>query len=511
MKKLANAAIIIVAMLLGSKVLGIMREMLLARQFGTSYIVDVYTICSSLPTVLFTIFASGFSHSYIPIYTRIKTKKEKNIFFSNLTNILTLFSLVLCVGCILFSKYILKLLAPGFEGEVAELANRFIKIISLYLPFFVIFSMCAVQSSAEEEFTVSYFCDYIVINVVIIISILLASPQNCYVLAYGYVISIIVALFILLTYLLTKGGVTYYRYFSLKDDKIKQISIMAVPVGLSLFANQINHVIDRMFASSLGEGIAGVLNYAEKVQLIPYSLVVSVFIAVCIPRINKYIAENENEKAMYYVKKAYMIAIYISIPVVAFLSLYSEQIIAVIFERGRFNRQSTIATAHCLKYYAWGIPFYAFREISTKVLMAKMKKKVILRNTIFVCLTNIVLNALLIRKLGYIALPIVTSVAGLLACILMNRDMKREGLRVFSKEQGSECAKIVLATVLAVCVCKILCMSKITLYDMDIAFVIGCLLAMITYIVMTIILNVEIIEWIYKLLPTRLKIIKKWN
>ena len=82
MKKIVKSALLMAAMMLVSKVLGLLREVFLAQQFGTSYIVDAYTVACTLPTVLFTLFASGFSNSYLPVYMRINEAERKNYFFS---------------------------------------------------------------------------------------------------------------------------------------------------------------------------------------------------------------------------------------------------------------------------------------------------------------------------------------------------------------------------------------------------------------------------------------------
>ena len=87
MKKIVKSALLVVVMMLISKVLGLLREIFLAQQFGTSYIVDAYTVACTLPTVLFTLFASGFSNSYLPVYMRINEPEKKNFFFNNLTSL----------------------------------------------------------------------------------------------------------------------------------------------------------------------------------------------------------------------------------------------------------------------------------------------------------------------------------------------------------------------------------------------------------------------------------------
>ena len=229
------------------------------------------------------------------------------------------------------------------------------------------------------------------INAVIIFSIIFATPSNPYLLAFGYVFSIILATIILIYYAF-KVNITQYSFiFSPFDGNFVRLCMLAVPIGLSLFVNQINGVIDRIFSSSLGEGVTSALSYANRLQLLPYSLVVSVFILVCTPRINKYFAEFNYDQAMFYVKKAFMLSFYLSLPIVLILLFFSAPIIHIIFQRGAFTSQSTIITAECLFMYALGLPFYAFREIATTALTANLKKYAILKNTTIAVILNILM------------------------------------------------------------------------------------------------------------------------
>lgn len=501
MKSLAKSAMAVTIMMLLSKILGLLREVLLANQFGTSYIVDAYTIAISLPTVLFTIFASGFSHSYLPVYSRLRDEEKKRYFFNNVLTIFTVISIFIAIVCFVGSDLLVHILAPGFDGKVAEITSVFIKIVVIYLPFYTIFNFFCTEESTKENFILSNFCNFILVNILIIVSIIVAAFTTSYVLIWGYVLSMVVATVILGMKMFIRGSIVYEPTFNMQDEYFKQMFYMAIPIGLSLFVNQLNSVVDRMFASSLGEGVTSALSYADKVQLIPYSLVVSVFITICNPRMTQKFADNNMNEGMYYTKKAVMIAIYISIPIVLILLVYSLPFVRMLFERGVFNADSSRLTAACLALYSIGIPFYAFREISTRVLTANLMQKKILKNTILVVSINCLLDMALVRFLDYKGLPIATSLAGGIACTLMYFDMKKAGLHVFDRGIIKEIIKIIILSVIDLGISYVFFIAFLRFIGESIAFLVACIIYCSIYLLFSWILRIDIFLWIWCRLP----------
>jgi len=500
-----------IILMLASKVLGLLREVFLAQQFGTSFIVDAYTIACTLPTVMFTLFASGFSNSYLPIFVRIGKQEQKNRFFNNLTCSLTIFSVVLTVVCILSSRIIAKVLAPGFNEETYSLTVKFLQGIAFYLPFYTAFNIFTVHANANEDFVGPGFVDSIVCNVAIIITILIATPQTPMVLIYGYVISMIIATTLLGLRIHFKKMAKFSFVCQIKDSYFRQACALAIPMGITMLTNQINAVVDKMFSSSLGEGITSALSYANKVQLIPYSLITSIFLSVCLPRMNKCFADNDHRGGLSYSKNALSIAWFIAIPVVLAIFAFSEQMIALMFERGAFDHEATKITAACLVCYALGMPFYAFREIAAKTLAAILKQKQVLKNTLISVLINIVLNFLFVRVWGYKGLALATSVAGLCAAVLMNKELKKCGLVILGDRMLHDFLKILCASVLSVGVALGGYYVLIEFLGGHIATIVSLLFAAGFYVFICGLWNVNILIWLYGNFPSKLKIIKKWN
>lgn len=507
MKRLARSAILITILLVLSKVLGFGREIFLAHQFGTTYIVDAYTVSITLPSVLFTIFASGISQSYIPIITRIKTIDEKKKFFSNVTAFLTLISFAVAFICFFGSNTIASVMAPGFDERTLALTSRFIKIIVTILPFMTLFNLLSAHVSASEDFLLAHFCDSIVINVILVLSIIVATKEKVDLLAYGYVLSMVVAVAILWLSAWKKEDLTISFKIDLTDSNLREILVLAIPLGLSLFANQLNALADRMFSSILGEGVTSAISYANKVQSIFLTLTTSVFLTVCYPRINMHFANNDNENGMFYLKKAFLIACYTSLPMVVVLFIYSVPVVQVMFEGGMFTANSTKITAGCLSYYSLGIPFYAFREIATRALAANKKQKLILKNTVLSVALNVCFNLLFINRLGYVGLALATSLAGMLSFILMMVDLERMGLSLFEKNQFKDLLKIILSTAITLIFNTILyqCLGKVM--SSNFAFMISIGVSALVYITSTVVLRTQIIIWVYDRLPAKLRIL----
>ena len=487
LKNLARSASVTAFLLIISKILGFAREVFLADCFGTTYIADAYVIAASLPSVLFALFASGFTQSFIPSYVRTDPKNRAR-FFSNTCSVL--------------------FLAPGFSTEPAALTARFIAVISFYLPIFTIFNVLTAYLAAQEDFIPGGFCDFILVNLVLIASILIATPQRPMILAYGYVASMILALAVLWAYARRKHGLRWEPVLDLHDRDFRHLCTLAIPLGLSLMADQINGVVDRMFASGLGEGVTSALSYANRVQSILLTLTTTIFIQVCYPRMNLYFAAGEKEKGSGYVQRALLIACYTSIPLVVMFALYAQPIISLIFQRGAFSDESTAVTSVCLTLYALGIPFFAFRTILTNTLAANMRQKLILRNTVITVASNIALDFLLVRIWGYRGLALATSLSGVLAASLMYRDIRTLNLPVFTRRQAADVVKYTLATACAAAVSLPVYRALLTAWSDELSALAAIAAAGMVYVLVTVLLKSELLIWLHAHLPARLQILR---
>lgn len=416
MKNIAKSTILVTLFLLLSKLFGFIRELILAYKFGTSYISDAYTIAVSFPNLIFAIFASGISQSYIPVFSRINPK-AKTDYFNTVATFMAIISIVVSIICFVFSGKIAYFLAPGFDERSLSLTTSFIAIIALEFPFLCYFDLLSAHEQAHENFVFSYFCDFIICNLIIILSIILSDTLHSYIMIIGYIIAMVFSCVLLHSYATFNRDISYKINFNFFDKNIIQLFQMALPLGLSLLISEMNSAIDKMFSSSLGEGITGALSYANRIQSLFLTLTTTVFITMCFPRMNVFFASGDRKGGMYYVKKSISIACFFSIPFMCILMIFSVPITKYLFERGSFTGMSTVITSNCLRYYSLGIPFYAFYAVETRALVSNMRQKDILAITLISIILNTVLNFLLVRLLGYIGLPLATSISGIFMSI----------------------------------------------------------------------------------------------
>lgn len=431
-----------------SKFLGIGREMVLAYKYSASNITDAYVIATTIPTVIFSILLSGISRSYIPIYTRINTKEEKKKFDSNIVSIMVLISTGLVAVFFIFKRNILAVLAPGFDMETYSLALKMAIIIIFVLPVRAIFNILAGYLNCKEDFLMLNFCNSIVINIFVILSIIVSSYEHIIILPILYVLGEILALGILWMYS-AKAGFEYQPYINLNNKEVKELISLAVPMGLSIMANQLNTVTDRALASSLKAGIMTALNYADKLQLIVLSLTVTIIATVSYPKLNQFFAENRLKDALEVVNKGLMITTFICLPSTFVLIIFAEPIVRTLFERGSFDASNTIITSQCLIGYAIGLMFYGYREIISQALAANKLQKRIFTNSVFAVCLNIGFDFILIKPLGHLGLALATSIVGFISALLLYRTLIKEVGQVGNMNTIKEVLKMLLAAVLA--------------------------------------------------------------
>lgn len=497
MGKLTKAVIYVFILQIASKVLGLLKESLLAYKFGTSFIVDAYTIAITFPSIIFAIFAGGIAEAYIPMMASIEGKQSGLKFTYNTMTILTCASLIVSFLCILLNAPIVDLLAPGFDTESLKLTQKLVLIISFIFPIMIAYNIIIAYTTFREHFITANFINLIIVNIIVIASILVASKAHPEVLSIGYVISQFIPLVCIWIIARKKLEFNFTFIFNLRDKNFKKLLTLAIPLGASLLVNQLNSMIDRIIASLLGEGVIAALGYANKIQLLFYSLTTSIIMSVCFPRINSHFVKHEYDQGMNYVRNGFMIATFIGIPIAATLFIFAEPITGLFFERGMFTAQSTEITAQCLAFYSIGIPFYSYREILLKALSARKRQDLILKNTTIAISANVILNLLLFRVLEHIGLALATSLSGVIATFLMYMDIKKVGLKLFHIEMWYDIIKIIICTIImgAIGIILGLCLQQ-SLVNMKILTVVIVLIMACSYLLLSYFSKVQILRWI---------------
>lgn len=422
-----KAVIFLIVITIVSKITGLFRDITLSFFYGASYISDAYIISMTIAIALFDVVVTGVITGFIPIYKEIEEKKgqaEARAFSGNLLNIVLLLGLVIVVIAQIFTKPIVLVFASGFSGEVLELAVAFTRI-SLFSIFFVgILYLLQGFLQAKEKFYVHAFIG-IPYNIVIILFIWLSSIYSIYLLVWGEIVGVFLQVLILFVFA-KKHGFKIRFGILFKNEYVKKMLYLSLPVIIGVSTHQINILIDRTIASNIIEGGISALNYADKVNLIIQGVFVLTMSTVLFPAISKMAVMADNDG----LKRSFETAInainIIVIPLALYLMIYSEDIVMLLFGRGAFDEQAVYLTQLALFGYSFGILGFAYREIVSRFYFAFQDTKTPMYNSLIAIAINIILNFILSYYLGILGLALATSISVIVAASLLLKGIRRK-------------------------------------------------------------------------------------
>ncbi|MFR8152373.1 MAG: lipid II flippase MurJ, partial [Romboutsia timonensis] len=295
-KKTKTTALVLMLIILTSKITGFFRDIVLAQTFGAGEITDAYLTALNIPVVLFDGISAALGTTFIPIYFKIKSSKgqeEVNKFTSNILNIVIIISLIFVLLGVIFAPYIVKIFAVGFKGDVFDLTVNYSKILIFSMVFIAINGLVSSYLVASGNVYISGAIT-IPFNIFVIIAIIFASVTESYVMVYGTLIAYIAQLLFQLP-LLIKKGYKHRLTVNLRDENIRQILFLVIPVFIGSYINQINAVVNRTLASTLDSGSITALNYANKLNMFAVGVIAVAISTIMYPILSK-LASEGNKK-----------------------------------------------------------------------------------------------------------------------------------------------------------------------------------------------------------------------
>ena len=413
MSNVAKATIGLMIVTMISKVLGFGREMLLSSFYATSWYVDSYVIALSIPTVMFAAIGGAISTSLIPIYSGINKEKgveEGNKFISNLINIILLLFTILLIICIIYCDSIVRVFGVGLEGERFKLAVDLTRILLFGIVFTGINYILVAYLQVHGDFEIPGLIS-LPYSIVIIISIILSAKlNNIYILGYGTLLAIIVQPLFLLPFAIKKG----FRYkfvLNIKDESIKKLIKLIIPVLIGVSVYQLNNLVDKTIASTFPAGTIASFNYALKLNFFVQGLFITSIVTVIYPHLSNLLSVKRIESFKKSVVKGINIMIVLVTPIAIGAIVLSVPVVRIVFERGEFGASSTMMTAKILSCYAFSLVAYGVSDIICRALYSLEDTKLPMINGVFVVAINIILNIVLSRTIGYLGLAIASTLA----------------------------------------------------------------------------------------------------
>lgn len=287
----------------------------------------------------------------------------------------------------------------------------------------------------------------ILLNAGMILGIVLSSEERYILLGYG-VLSGYILSFIILVVLARKNNFETNPNVNFKDEYLKKLVILTLPMILNDAVWQVNGIVDKSIASTIGAGYISAINYSHYIVDMVSSVFATSIVTVFFPNIVKSFNENGIEIVKSKTRKVLKIIIFITIPATVLIAFFAKTIVKILFFRGAFNNESLEITSMAVAIYSLALTFVCVKIILFKVFYAMQDTKSPTKSAIIAIIINIVFSVVLAKVMGYIGIIIATVIAAFISTILLIVMFNRKRGSLIGKKLWIDIMKILIATVI---------------------------------------------------------------
>ncbi|UCD80537.1 MAG: murein biosynthesis integral membrane protein MurJ [Desulfobacterales bacterium] len=427
--RVVKAAGVVGAATLLSRILGFIRDAVIAWYFGAGFSSDAFIAAFRIPNLLRRLFAEGsLSSAFIPIFTDVIVNKGRREAFQMARSgfrLLCLILIFIAVGGILLAPLIVRFIAPGFETEKLSITVTLTRLMFPYIIFIGLTALCMGILNVLGNFATPALAPAL-LNIAIIGSVLFIAPSlstPVLGLATGVLIGGMLQLALQLPALIRKG----FRIWGKSrwiHPALKRVGSLIPPVILGGAVYQINIVAGTLLGSLLSEGSVTYLYFADRLVQFPLGIFAIAAATAVLPSLSRQAAARQ----IYDLRNTFALSLrlvfFISIPATVGLIVLREPIVALLFQRGEFNAVATQLTARALLYYSLGLWAFSAVKIVTAVFFALQDTRTPVMIAVISIVANIILGVALMKPFAHGGLALATSLASVLNLVLLVRALR---------------------------------------------------------------------------------------
>jgi putative peptidoglycan lipid II flippase len=461
-----SAAFVITASGLASRLLGLVRDRMLASRFGAGDTMDVYYAAFRIPDLIYNFIVLGaLSAAFIPVFSSLISKKknggenseeelknneEAQNLVNGMLNISIFFIIILSLVLAIFAPVLMNFITPGFSPEKNNLVVMFTRIMFLSPLFLGISGIFGGVLTSFRRFVI-YSLAPILYNLGIIFGILFFvdfwGPIG---LAWGVVLGAV--LHMLIQYPAVRNLGFRYKYIfweSFKNSQVRKVFLLMIPRIMGISISQINLFVITIFASTLAGGSLAIFNFAQNLQSVALGIFGVSFAIAVFPVLSSLAAQEERGKFIDTFSSTFRQIIFFVVPMSVFIFVLRAQIVRVVLGSGKFDWEDTILTFECLGIFVISLfaqstipllarAFYALRDTKNPFFIALAAEAV-----------NILLVLALINRFEIIGLAIAFSVTSVLQMVLLFIFLHKKLKNLDEKNIAISFGKVLLASALA--------------------------------------------------------------
>ena len=435
-----------------SRILGYVRDILIAIFLGTSLFADAFFVAFRLPNTFRRLFSEGtFNAAFIPSFAGAlaKNKKSADNFAKNVFSLLFIILLALVLLAEIFMPKLIFLIAPGFYGD-SEKLKLAIDLSRITFPFLFFISLASFYGAILNSYNkfAAAAAAPIILNVILICSLFFSQWLNISnVMTLSYAVSL--AGFLQLLILLFSVRKIFKPFFPLKikiNKKIRFFFSKLLPSIFSSGVTQINILVGTIIAS-FQAGAVSYLYYADRVYQINLAVAGIAIGTVMLPELSKQVKKNNFNKISNLQNRALELCLFLSIPAATALVLASNEIITSLFGYGSFNLNSVTNTAIALVFFAFGVPAFSILKIFSNFFFARNDTKTPFYLSLMSVTLNILISLSLFNKIGFVIIPIATSISSWINVFFHFYFIKKRNLYYFDRMFIFKFPRIILSVV----------------------------------------------------------------
>ena len=456
---LLKSTSVVSAMTLLSRILGLVRDIVFARFFGATIVMDAFIVANRIPNMLRRFFAEGaFSQGFVPVMARYKESREHadaREFVDAVAGTLGLVLFLVTLVGVIAAPLLVLMVAPGFVGEDGrfDLATAMLRFTFPYLLFVSLTAFAGGILNTYGKFAAPAFTP-VILNVVLISCALWLAPlleEPGMALAYGVFLAGIAQLLFQLPFLAKIHAIPRPRWRP-RHAGVRRVGTLMLPAIFGSSVAQINVLVGGIIASLLGVGKISYLYFSDRLMEFPLGLFGIALATVMLPTLSRQAANHAMDEFSRTIDWAMKLVVLIALPAAIGLVILASPLLVTLFYGGIFSRLDVEMSAISLQAFALGLVGFSFVKILAPAFFAREDTRTPVKYGLIALAINFVLSVLLawyLTNVGYAAshagLALATSIAAIANAWLLYRGLRRERSLTHTAGWGALMLRIVIA------------------------------------------------------------------
>ena len=459
-RSLIQSTSVVSGMTLLSRILGLVRDMVLARFFAVSVVMDAFLVANRIPNMLRRFFAEGaFSQGFVPVMARYREKhshaEARDYIDATAGTFATLLFVVTLLG-VVGAPVLVAIVAPGFIGDGGdfELATMMLRFTFPYLFFVSLTAFAGGVLNTYGKFAVPAFTP-VILNIALIAGVYFWAPylqEPGMALAYAVFAAGVLQLLLQIPFLMKIRALPRPRW-NWRHEGVQRSMRLMLPAIFGSSVAQINVLVGGIIASMLGVGKISLLYYSDRLMEFPLGLFGIALATVTLPYLSKQFSNDAHDEFSATIDWSMRLVLLIATPAAAGLFVLAEPLVATIFYGGAFSADDVTMTALALQAFAIGLVGFSFVKILAPAYFARHDTRTPVRVALIALAVNFVLSVSLAWYLtsrgiagNHAGLAVAISVAALVNAWLLYRGLRRDGVIRPSRGWGVLVVKTLIAT-----------------------------------------------------------------